>query len=289
MSTDTTYRRAVRAVEAGDHSDAAWAARAAACERAGLPVPPDPTEDPVMDKLHASKVSRTAPWADSPRWADRHTPGMTLATIATSLRQNMGNPELHERFWILVPHVGYADHDVLPAANLQAFDELHGHLASGSPWNADGSTADVVTDCDCVVADGGSRWVRLGCLCPGRVELAETLASLESYPVLDDELHSRMETEAFDESWDSWMRADLERDLAKAIGAESVDGLTQAHAFGTLEPLLHLETGSDHCAKIAKGSWINGARVPITAAMLREALDACDGVTIEERESADDE
>ena len=282
MSTDSTYRRAVRAVEAGDHSNAAWAARAAACERAGLPVPPDPTEDPVMDKLLASEVSRTAPWADSPRWADRHTPGLTLATIATSLRQNVGNAEPHERFWRLVPCVGHDDHDVLPAANREAFDAMHGDHMGDEPWNGDEEN----TECNCVVADGSARWIRLGCLCPGRAALAETLASLESYPVLDDDLYSRMETEAFDESWDSWMRSDLERDLAKAIGAESVDGLTQAHAFGTLEPLLHLETGSDHCAEIAKGARINGAHVPVTAAMLREALDACDGVTITEREDA---
>jgi len=44
--------------------------------------------------------------------------------------------------------------------------------------------------------------------------------SLENYPLLDDEVHSRIESEDIDESWECWARREFERELEKQFGDE---------------------------------------------------------------------
>lgn len=49
--------------------------------------------------------------------------------------------------------------------------------------------------------------------------LRDVLARLEDYPALDEEAWSEVEREREDEAWDSWARADLERELTRQFPA----------------------------------------------------------------------
>jgi hypothetical protein len=51
-------------------------------------------------------------------------------------------------------------------------------------------------------------------------EIAEMLAKLDDYPLLDEEAESELEQEGIEEAWDNWARSDYERALEKAWGAE---------------------------------------------------------------------
>lgn len=51
-------------------------------------------------------------------------------------------------------------------------------------------------------------------------EAREFLDALESYPLADEDHHSRLEMEAQDEAWKSWARDDFRKALCKRIEAE---------------------------------------------------------------------
>jgi hypothetical protein len=55
-------------------------------------------------------------------------------------------------------------------------------------------------------------------------EVYEALCALENYPLLDDELHSELETEAVDEAWESWCRADFIKAVEKLLKVEINEG-----------------------------------------------------------------
>ena len=63
-------------------------------------------------------------------------------------------------------------------------------------------------------------YISLKCQDP---EIWEMIKSLDSYPLLDEELESEMEIEAIDENWDSWAAYDFRRELEKQFKWESLD------------------------------------------------------------------
>lgn len=71
--------------------------------------------------------------------------------------------------------------------------------------------------------------------------IRETLARLDSYPVLDEDHMSQVETDAENDAWESWACADFKRELAKRF-PESEDVIDDMDS-GTLRELL--ETTSD--------------------------------------------
>ena len=54
-------------------------------------------------------------------------------------------------------------------------------------------------------------------------DLASFLNGLQDYPLADEDLHSRLEMEATDESWDNWARYAFVRDLERQFEVELDD------------------------------------------------------------------
>jgi hypothetical protein len=54
-------------------------------------------------------------------------------------------------------------------------------------------------------------------------EIYETLCALTDYPVLNDMVHSEMEEETKEESWDNWVREDFESSLEGKLNLENLD------------------------------------------------------------------
>lgn len=67
------------------------------------------------------------------------------------------------------------------------------------------------------------RVYRNGEITPAFHAYYDLVASLEDYPVLDEEDLSRRESEASRESWDSWARREFERDLEKQFDGVEFD------------------------------------------------------------------
>lgn len=67
----------------------------------------------------------------------------------------------------------------------------------------------------------GPGWFEIILINPERRDLVskaeEIEASLENYPVLDDEDHSRREWECYVESWDSWGRREYTKQISKKL------------------------------------------------------------------------
>ncbi|QGJ92255.1 hypothetical protein SEA_MARYSWELL_83 [Mycobacterium phage MarysWell] len=58
-------------------------------------------------------------------------------------------------------------------------------------------------------------------------DLIDVLEALESYPVLDDQVHSEVEQETIQEHWELYGRDDVYDAVAKAIGADHHSDLTE--------------------------------------------------------------
>jgi hypothetical protein len=48
-------------------------------------------------------------------------------------------------------------------------------------------------------------------------EILEALESLEDYPLLDEDLHSQLESESQNKAWESWVRTDFRKELGAAM------------------------------------------------------------------------
>ena len=77
----------------------------------------------------------------------------------------------------------------------------------GRAWSDDDPIESAVVIV-CYAYGGQQAWVR-----EDVEDLAECIACLEGYPLLDDEEHSAVETEWEEEAWESWLRDDLLRTL----------------------------------------------------------------------------
>lgn len=111
--------------------------------------------------------------------------------------------------WLMVPHTGDGyGADTVCRSNMRAFQSEH---SDAIDCNACG-----------VVEARGSIYIRLGSFCEEhRQSLADTLAGLENYPLIDDEDHSKLEMEEQEESWDSYARRDIQTNIAGYCGLDS--------------------------------------------------------------------
>ena len=86
------------------------------------------------------------------------------------------------------------------------------HHVSGSHWQratedrawSDDDPIESAVVIVCYPYGGQQAWVR-----EDVEDLAECIACLEDYPLLDDEEHSAVETEWETEAWESWLQSDL--------------------------------------------------------------------------------
>lgn len=85
-------------------------------------------------------------------------------------------------------------------SNARCFREEHAKALELADGDADGLSLDV-------------RYVNDAML--------ETLAALESYPLIDDEHHGALELELQEEAWESWGREEFRRELAKRLDAHT--------------------------------------------------------------------
>lgn len=206
--------------------------------------------------------------------------------IPSLSREGLPLPEIPDLLWIRVDNVYHdQDGDVLGESNRQVFIEEHGSLMGDAPWNGEEDS----TECDCIQeSTGGTVYVRLGCLCPGRQALAETLCALADYPILDEDDYSRREMESFEESWDSWMCSDVLQDLAGAMGVESCDveskgSLLAACLSGPLERYVNIQTSaSDPSYDIRSTRYDHATRttIQVTPEEIREAFLSIEGASV---------
>lgn len=77
----------------------------------------------------------------------------------------------------------------------------------------------------------GTGWFEIIIINPNHapsVKIANEIeSSLENYPVLDDEDHSKREHEEYCESWDSWGRRDYEKAIARELFKQYPDGVSE--------------------------------------------------------------
>lgn len=84
----------------------------------------------------------------------------------------------------------------------------------------------------------GPGWFELILIKPGtdQVKTGEEIeSSLEDYPVLDDEDHSRREYEEYCESWDSWGRCDYVEQITKELFSQYADGVSEEFPDSEIE------------------------------------------------------
>ncbi|QIG58829.1 hypothetical protein SEA_DATBOI_165 [Gordonia phage DatBoi] len=98
--------------------------------------------------------------------------------------------------------------------------------------------ADRWSDCE-GLTDGpfsGSDHIALDLDAVAPHDLVEVLQSLEAYPVLDDDEHSKVEMEQIADHWDSYARRDARDSLATALGVDEFD--LSDHVLDLLEALV---------------------------------------------------
>lgn len=127
----------------------------------------------------------------------------TLANIVEELAQEEGAPLTTE-----VHHVG--------PSHWQRATE-------GRAWSDDDPIESAVVIV-CYGYGGQQAWVR-----EDVEDLAECIACLEDYPLLDDDEHSAVEMEWEDEAWNSWLRDDLLRTLEDEVREKYEDDETALH------------------------------------------------------------
>ena len=99
-------------------------------------------------------------------------------------------------------------------SNARVFrDEFSKELAAGADGDADGQSLDIryITD-----------------------EILETLAALESYPLMSDDDHSQLEMELQDEAWQDWAKSDWRNAVEKALKEYAPETATDYWADETL-------------------------------------------------------
>lgn len=85
---------------------------------------------------------------------------------------------------------------------------------------------------NCVVRQTGGYGTTAFVIVPGRAiwddadelnELIEDLDCIANYFILDEEHLSALEAEVLEGNWESWIRADLERELERETGLDDID------------------------------------------------------------------
>lgn len=66
-------------------------------------------------------------------------------------------------------------------------------------------------------------------------DVAETLAALNDYPLIDEEEHSEMEQEAQTEAWDSWAKREWKKGLEELLGNIDLDEADEDKLFETFQ------------------------------------------------------
>ena len=156
-----------------------------------------------------------------------------LDTIAKQLKGNWrkfdsfiwGESPEDEDAWTIV-YTHHRDSDLIDVANAEAIskamqpyldgddlrEEDHNHWAHG--WMKGYSIRVERRDWDGVDTNYEARYTA-----PllKWVELAQKIAD---YPLLDEEIHSRLEEEAFDKSWESWIRQDFIAEVNQVLQIE---------------------------------------------------------------------
>lgn len=88
----------------------------------------------------------------------------------------------------------------------------------------------------------GPCWFEIILINPERRDLVskaeEIEASLEDYPVLDDEDHSRREWEAYEESWDAWGRDEYTTAIRIHLFKVFPDGVSEDYSDAEIEAAL---------------------------------------------------
>ena len=163
--------------------------------------------------------------------------------------------------------VGKANFNVLtdPASTPDPHD---GILTVGYGWNGEGVVLDVLR----VPAD-----------------VIETVEGLESYPLISEDEHSRLEIEAQDEAWQDWAESDWRKAIGKALqpyapetadsywGEELADRLTDAQLFDSFRQACD-DTNTYWEADGYCGQWIDADRV--AGSLDRETLAELTGLPL---------
>lgn len=126
----------------------------------------------------------------------------------------------------LIAYGRHRDSDILSISNFESMKKALKELPEFTDW--ENVNAPVTIERSTHWAVG---WIDYLIVNPEAKEIvahAEKLrASLEDYPVLDDNDFSNREYEAFGESWNDWGREDYTRELWKAILAEYSEGISE--------------------------------------------------------------
>jgi hypothetical protein len=107
-------------------------------------------------------------------------------------------------------------------------------------------------------------------------EMLETLAALESYPLISEDDHSALELELQQEAWESWAAADWRRELERLLQELAPDGADAYWGAEMLEPvpddklqelfiscadLAGVYWEEQCCGSTSEGYWLDVAKV----------------------------
>jgi hypothetical protein len=108
-------------------------------------------------------------------------------------------------------------------------------------------------------------------------------ARIDDYPLLDESIHSRLECEEQEQSWDNWARSEFVRELQKALEVEidDSDSAKIAESFETLRDRANVywEDGSIDIARIVEAATCDDVRELIAPVCLQVYRDGFPFVT----------
>jgi hypothetical protein len=183
---------------------------------------------------------------------------------------------------VCIVYTSNRDSDIIDRANAKAIaaelaefiesgdvrPESHSHWAVG---HVDGYSIRVYTD-DGQITAAFRTW-------------CDIRARLENYPILDESLHSEMESEAQSESWDNWARSDYVRAVERHLEIDLDSSADLAEVFSKVcdRANVYWEGDSIDVDRVATATTCDDVRsfiVPVLFTVYRDGLILCRGFII---------